>query len=85
MVSQGEGPADKLVQWKHRVKVADPDDSSWNPLLAELSRLSQTAEGATNGGDHEPSSVTALEVRNRVLEVPRQARIVDAVRVLRFD
>jgi len=45
--------------------VVGPDDSSWNLLLAELSRLSKIVEQSTNDRDHESSSTAALQLRER--------------------
>jgi hypothetical protein len=46
-------------------RVVDPGDSSWNQLLAELSRLSKIVEQSANDCDHECSSTLAREQRER--------------------
>jgi len=46
-------------------RLVDPSDSSWNLLLAELSKLSQIVEESTNDRDHESSGTAAPELRER--------------------
>jgi len=46
-------------------RLVDPGDSSWNQLLAELSRLSKIVEQSANDSDHESSSIATPELRER--------------------
>jgi hypothetical protein len=47
------------------MRLVDPGDSSWNQLLAELSRLSKIVEQSANDSDHESSSIATPELRER--------------------
>jgi len=45
--------------------MVDPSDSSWNLLLAELSRLSKIVEQSTNDNNRESAGTAAPELGER--------------------
>jgi len=46
-------------------EMVDPSDSSWNLLLAELSRLSKIVEQSTNDNNRESAGTAAPELGER--------------------